>query len=41
MKKPTTKEILKIYKSEYKAIEDTSLVINKDQVEENIKKKFH
>ena len=38
-KKPTSKEILKIFKSEYKAIEDTSLVINKSQVEENIKKK--
>ena len=31
-KKPTSKEILKIFKSEYKAIEDTSLVINKSQV---------
>ena len=40
-KKPTSKEILKIFKSEYNATENTSLVINKDQVNENIKdKKF-
>ena len=40
-KKPTSKDILKIVKSEYKAFEDTSLVINKDQVNKNIKdKKF-
>ncbi len=38
-KKPTSKEILKIFKSEYKAIEDTSLVINKRQINENIKNK--
>ena len=38
-KKPTSKEILKIVYSKYKATEDTSLVINKDQVNQNIKKK--
>tara|TARA_B100001121_G_scaffold310331_1_gene340758 strand:- start:2584 stop:3399 length:816 start_codon:yes stop_codon:yes gene_type:complete len=38
-KRPTSIEKMKIYKSEYKATEDTSLVINKDQVNENIKKK--
>ena len=38
-KRPTSKDILKIFKSEYKASEDTSLVINKDQVNENIEKK--
>ena len=38
-KKPTSKEILKILYSKYKATEDTSLVINKDQVNENIEKK--
>lgn len=38
-KKPTSKDIFKIVKSEYKAVENTSLVINKDQVNENIKNK--
>ena len=38
-KKITSKEISKFPKSEYIALEDTSLVINKDQVNENIKKK--
>ena len=38
-KKSTSKDILKIVKSEYKAVEDTSLVINKDQVNQNIKNK--
>ena len=38
-KKPTSKDTLKIVTSEYKAVEDTSLVINKDQVDENIKNK--
>jgi len=38
-KRPTSKETLKILKSDYKASEDTSLVINKDQVNENIEKK--
>ncbi len=38
-KRPISKEILKISRSEYKASEDTTLVINKNQVNENIKKK--
>ena len=38
-KKPTSKELLKIFKSKYKASEDTALVIDKHQVNENIKKK--
>ena len=38
-KKPTSKDTFKIVTSEYKAVEDTSLVINKDQVDENIKNK--
>ena len=38
-KKPTSKDTSKIVTSEYKAVEDTSLVINKDQVDENIKNK--
>ena len=38
-KKPTSKDTFKIITSEYKAVEDTSLVINKDQVDENIKNK--
>ncbi len=38
-KRPTSLKIQKIFKSEYKATEDTSLVINKDQVNENIEKK--
>ena len=38
-KKPTSKDTFKIVTSEYKAVEDTSLVINKDQVDENIKSK--
>ena len=38
-KRPTSKEVLKIFKSEYKASEDSSLVIDKDQVNENIEKK--
>ena len=38
-KKPISKDTLKIVTSEYKAVEDTSLVINKDQVDENIKNK--
>ena len=38
-KRPTSTEKKKIFKSEYKAKEDTSLVVNKNQVNENIKKK--
>ena len=38
-KRPTSREVLKIFKSEYKASEDSSLVIDKDQVNENIEKK--
>ena len=38
-KKPTSKDTFEIVTSEYKAVEDTSLVINKDQVDENIKNK--
>ena len=37
-KKPISKKIKKIVKSEYKASEHFSLVISKDQVKENIKK---
>ena len=36
-KKPTSRDILKISNSEYKAIEDASLVLNKHQIDENIK----
>lgn len=38
-KRPTSKEILRVFKSEYDVTEDVSLVINKDQVNENIKNK--
>tara|TARA_X000001036_G_scaffold161669_1_gene153293 strand:+ start:423 stop:1238 length:816 start_codon:yes stop_codon:yes gene_type:complete len=38
-KKPISKNILKIVKSAYKATENNSLVINKNQVDENIKKR--
>jgi len=38
-KKPTSKEILKIFKSDYKAKEEESLIITKDQVNQNIKNK--
>ena len=38
-KRPTSREVLKVSKSEYKASEDSSLVIDKDQVNENIEKK--
>ena len=36
-KKPTSRDILKISSSEYKATEDASLVLNKRQIDENIK----
>ncbi len=38
-KKPTSKKILKIIKSEYQVIEDTSMVIDINQVNENINNK--
>ncbi len=38
-KKPTSKDIIKIIKTKYKAVENTSLVINKHEVNENIKNK--
>ena len=38
-KKPTSTDIVKLIKTKYKAVENTSLVINKDQVNENIKNK--
>ena len=37
--KPTSKEILKIFKSNYEAKEEESLIITKDQVNQNIKNK--
>ena len=40
-KRSTSKDISKIIETKYKAVEDSSLVINKDQVNENIRdKKF-
>ena len=38
-KKPTSKKKLKILRSEYKATENYSMVINKDQVDKNVKNK--
>ena len=41
-KRPTSKEATKIFRTNYKAKEDKSIVINKKQVEDNIiRKKFH